>query len=445
MSEVIYDSSNRTGTVGGNTNATFRESVKKLIKSEKDISGDITIKKIGISEISNGKFKLNVEYYLDGKLMEIDLPFENCKDLSACKNAKKASDGINGLNPKKMDLKNLITLFMSMVCESEFERAKTLQQVSNQMGIANLNLALSKRELDRDAAKKQYSSSKLEAIGTIAKSCAQFAVTCFAIYSTSKMANKNAELSSCKEAKASANLQKKLNENNDSLKDFDKGKLCEFDAGNKTTRKDIINESKNTKYEKALESRKLILEDAESRGFTLKSDAQDGKIGEENFCKKFEVTVKNNDFTADDGNGKKLFDKGNKTYTSDNFYKKIEETGNLEETDFLKRLDSRIDTLPAEINIAENTSRTIQGIAEAVGGIVEGGFKLGAAGDKYEADKAKADKEAVDATMNLVNNLWSNFRQDFSAALNRVDKTASILKESIDALLQTNMQISRNI
>ena len=89
MSEIIYDSSNRTCTVGGNTNATFRESVKKLIKSEKDISGDVTIKKIGISEISNGKLKLNVEYDLDGELMKIDLPFENCKDLSACKNARR--------------------------------------------------------------------------------------------------------------------------------------------------------------------------------------------------------------------------------------------------------------------------------------------------------------------------------------------------------------------
>ena len=76
---------------------------------------------------------------------------------------------------------------------------------------------------------------------------------------------------------------------------------------------------------------------------------------------------------------------------------------------------------------------------------MEGGFKLDAAGDKYKADIAKADKEYADATMNLINNLWSNFRQDFSAALNRVDKTASILKEAIDALLQTNTQISRNI
>lgn len=443
MSEVIYDSSNRTGTVGGNTNATFRESVKKLIKSEKDISGDITIKKIGISEISNGKFKLNVEYYLDGKLMEIDLPFENCKDLSACKNAKKASDGINGLNPKKMDLKDLITLFMCMVCESEEERAKTLQQVSNQMGIANLNLALSKRELDRDAAKKQYSSSKNEAWGTIAKSSIQFVVSvgCFC-YSTLKTKNQKEELSSCNEAKASANLQKKLNENNKSLEGFGDENLSKFDAGNKTTRQRMINEY-DEKTKEALKSRKLILEDAESRGFT-KLTEENGIIDKDKLgiCGKFKVTVGNNDFTLNNEKGENLIE--NKTYTSDKFYR-IEKTGNIEETDFLKRIDSRIDRLTAEINIAENNSKTIQGIAEAAGGIVEGGFKLDAAGDKYEADKAKADKEAVDATMNLVNNLWSNFRQDFSAALNRVDKTASILKESIDALLQTNMQISRNI
>ena len=127
---VLYD---RQGTVNGNTSATFKE-LKKLIKSEKNISGDITIEKIGISEISNGKFKVHVKYESDGKLMEIDLPFENCKDLSACKNARKALDKINGVDTKKMDLKNLITLFMCMVCESEEERAKTLQQVSNQMG-----------------------------------------------------------------------------------------------------------------------------------------------------------------------------------------------------------------------------------------------------------------------------------------------------------------------
>ena len=87
----------------------------------------------------------------------------------------------------------------------------------------------------------------------------------------------------------------------------------------------------------------------------------------------------------------------------------------------------------------------VRGLGDAIGGIMEGGFKLDAAGDKYKADIAKADKEYADATMNLINNLWSNFRQDFSAALNRVDKTASILKEAIDALLQTNTQISRNI
>ena len=441
MSEyVIYD---RQGTVNGNTSATFRE-LKKLIKSEKNTSGDITIEKIGIRKISNGKFKVHVEYDLDGKLMEIDLPFEKCKDLSACKNAKKALERINGLDTKKTDLKNLITLFMCMVCKSEEERAKTLQQVSNQMGIANLNLALNKRDIDRYAAEKQYSSSKTEAWGTIAQSGAQLAAATVSGVISLKMRKQNAELSSCKEAKASANLQKKLNENNDSLKNFDKQKLGSFDAGNKTTRQKMINEC-NNKTKEALKSRKLILEDAESRGFTLKSDADDGKINGENFCKKFEVTVKNNDFTADDGNGNELFDKENKTYTSDKFYEIDKATGNIKETDFLKKIDSRINTLTAEINIAENGANSWKGGIEAIGGLAGGYFKLDAAGDKYKADKAKADKEYADATMNLVNNLWSNFRQDFSAALNRVDKTASILKESIDALLQTNMQISRNI
>ena len=80
---VLYD---RQGTVNGNTSATFKE-LKKLIKSEKNISGDITIEKIGISEISNGKFKVHVKYESDGKLMEIDLPFENCKDLSYYSNS----------------------------------------------------------------------------------------------------------------------------------------------------------------------------------------------------------------------------------------------------------------------------------------------------------------------------------------------------------------------
>ena len=95
MSEyVIY---NRQGAVNENTSATFRESVKKIIKSEENISGDITIEKIGISEISNSKFEIHVEYDLDGKLMEIDLPFEKCKDLSACKNAKKALDMMDKL------------------------------------------------------------------------------------------------------------------------------------------------------------------------------------------------------------------------------------------------------------------------------------------------------------------------------------------------------------
>ena len=291
---VLYD---RQGTVNGNTSATFKE-LKKLIKSEKNISGDITIEKIGISEISNGKFKVHVKYESDGKLMEIDLPFENCKDLSACKNARKALDKINGVDTKKMDLKNLITLFMCMVCESEEERAKTLQQVSNQMGIANLNLALEKRELDRYVAEKQCSSSKTEAWGTIAKSSMQLAAT---------VASGIMMLTS-KTPPGASDVDKKL--------------------------------------------------------------AQ-------------------------------------------------------------KQLQQKMDL--------------VRGLGDAIGGIMEGGFKLDAAGDKYKADIAKADKEYADATMNLINNLWSNFRQDFSAALNRVDKTASILKEDIDALLQTNTQISRNI
>ena len=439
MSEyVIYD---RQGTVNGNTSATFRESVKKIIKSEENISGDITIEKIGISEISNGKFKIHVKYDLDGKLMEIDLPFENCKDLSACKNAKKALERINGLDTKKMDLKNLITLFMCMVCKSEEERAKTLQQVSNQMGIANLNLALNKRDMDRYAAEMQYSSSKTEAWGTIAQSGAQFAAAIVSGGISLKMSKQNAELNSCKEAKASANLQKKLNENNESLKGYGSEKLSSFDAGNKTTRQKMINKCSDNKTKEALKSRKLILEDAESRGFTkLTKDGNEISKNSEGVCDKFKVTVKNNDFTADDGDGHDLFTKENKSYTSDKFY------GNDgEDTDFLKKIDSRIGTLTAEINIAENTAKTIQGAIEAGGGLAGGFSKLGAAGDKYKADKAKADKEYADATMNLVNNLWSNVRQNFSAALNRVDKTASILKESIDALLQTNMQISRNI
>ena len=76
-----------------------------------------------------------------------------------------------------MDLKNLITLFMCMVCESKEERVKTLQQVSNQMGIENLNLALNKRDIDRYAAKMQEESSTWEAAGMIAKSSIQFAAT----------------------------------------------------------------------------------------------------------------------------------------------------------------------------------------------------------------------------------------------------------------------------
>ena len=290
---VLYD---RQGTVNRNTSATFRE-LKKLIKSEKNISGDITIEKIGISGISNGKFKVHVEYDLDGELMKIGLPFENCKDLSACKNARKALDKINGVDTKKMDLKDLITLFMCMVCKSEEERAKTLQQVSNQMGIANLNFALEKRELDRYAAKMQESSSKTEAWGTIVKSSIQLV---------------------------------------------------------------------------AIGASAIMM-----------------------------LTFKNPGTTKE--------------------VRKKEQ----------KKLQQRMDI--------------VRGLGDAIGGIVEGGFKLDAAGDKYKADIAKADKEYIDATMNLINNLWSNFRQDFSAALNRVDKTASILKESIDALLQTNMQISRNI
>jgi len=292
---VLYD---RQGTVNRNTSATFKE-LKKLIKSEKNISGDITIRKIGISEISNGKFKVHVEYDSDGELMKIDLPFEKCKDLSACKNARKALDKINGVDTKKMDLKDLITLFMCMVCESEEERAKTLQQVSNQMGIANLNLALNKRDIDRYAAEKQYSSSKTEAWGTIAKSSIQLAATCVSIG------------------------MMKLN--------------------------------------------------------------------------------------------------NNKLKNVDGIEKKIMQKQSQQQMDL------------------------VRGLGDAIGGIFEGSFKLDAAGKKYDADIAKADKEHIDATMNLINNLWSNFRQDFSAALNRVDKTASILKEAIDALLQTNMQISRNI
>ena len=197
-----------------------------------------------------------------------------------------------------MDLKNLITLFMCMVCESEEERAKTLQQVSNQMGIANLNLALNKRDIDRYAAKMQESSSKTEAWGTIVKSSIQLA----AIGASAIM----------------------------------------------------------------------MLTSKTPHG----ASDTDKKIAQE-------------------------------------------------------RLQQRMDI--------------VRGLGDAIGGIVEGGFKLDAAGDKYKADIAKADKEYIDATMNLINNLWSNFRQDFSAALNKVDKTASILKEAIDALLQTNMQISRNI
>ena len=37
MPEIIYDRGNCTGTVDGNTNVTFSESVKKLVKSEKNI------------------------------------------------------------------------------------------------------------------------------------------------------------------------------------------------------------------------------------------------------------------------------------------------------------------------------------------------------------------------------------------------------------------------
>ena len=47
----------------------------------------------------------------------------------------------------------------------------------------------------------------------------------------------------------------------------------------------------------------------------------------------------------------------------------------------------------------------VRGLGDDIGGIFEGGFKLDAAGKKYDADIAKADKEHIDATMNLINNL----------------------------------------
>lgn len=275
-----------TSTIGSNTNVGVAKSNARSSGELNDIgkSGDVTLDKIGIEGTSE-KPNITTDARIDSEISAITSP-NGSPSLTACKNARKALDKINGLDTKKMDLKNLITLFMCMVCESEEERAKTLQQVSNQMGIANLNLALNKRDMDRYAAEKQYSSSKLEAWGTIAKSGIQL---CFTLFSMHKM----------KEAG----------------KDEGKQQLAQMYGG----------------------------------------------------------------------------------------------------------------------------------LGGAIGGIFEGGLKLFAAGDKYKADIAKADKEYLDATMNLVNNLWSNFRQDFSAALNKVDKTASILKEAIDALLQTNMQISRNI
>ena len=442
MSEyVIY---NRQGAVNENTSATFRESVKKIIKSEENISGDITIEKIGISEISNSKFEIHVEYDLDGKLMEIDLPFEKCKDLSACKNAKKALDKINGLDTKKMDLKNLITLFMCMVCESEEERAKTLQQVSNQMGIASLNLALSKREIDRDAAEMQYSSSKLEAWGTIAKSGVQLvAVGVSAAVGPSKGDQNN--LNQNNTAKDSAELQQKLNDNNNSLQNKECN-LKEFDA-DASKRKEIISKTEDKTTKELLTERQQILKDAETKSFEL--------VKEGDVCKKFKVTVNDKNFNISNDKNESLVNTDNngiRTYTSDKFFEKGKdgsfitgENGKLVKSNFYENAESNIRVYAAKIDIANNNVRMAQGIGEAIGGIVEGGFKLGAAGEKYDADIAKADKEYLDASMNLINNLWNNYRQNFSAALNRVDKTASILKESIDALLQTNMQISRNI
>lgn len=289
-----------TGTVGANTNVNIVKSNARSSGKSNDIgkSGDVTLNKVGIRNVSK-KTNIPTDADIDSETDPIASP-SSSPSLTACKNAKKASDGINGLNPKKMDLKNLITLFMSMVCESEEERAKTLQQVSNQMGIANLNLALSKRETDRYAAEKQYSSSRAEAWGTIVKSSIQLVATCVSIGM--------------------------MKSNNNKLKNVD-----------------------------GIKEKKLMQ----------------------------------------------------------------------------KQSQQQMDL--------------VRGLGDAIGGIFEGGFKLKAAGDKYKADIAKADKEHIDATMNLINNLWSNFRQDFSAALNKVDKTASILKEAIDALLQTNMQISRNI
>ena len=438
---MTVDFEKYTCTVGANTNVNATRSSARSSDELNDIgkSGDGTLNNVGIENIGE-KSNTVTDAHIDSEISTITSP-SSSPSLTACKNAKKALDKINGLDIKKMDLQNLITLFMSMVCESEFERSKTLQEVSNQMGIANLNLALNKRDTDRYAAEMQYSSSTTEAIGTIAQSGAQLAaVTASAWFGAYKMKKQNAELESCREAKASANLQKKLNENNKSLTNYGNKNLNKFDAGDKTTRQSIIDKC-GDEYKKDLESRKLILEDAESRGFTkLKENGNEISKNSEDVCNKFKVTVKNNDFTADDGKGNELFTKENKTYTSDKFYE-----DNGEDSAFLKKLDSRIDRLTAEINIAENKAKRIQGAFEASGGFGGGFSKLGAAGDKYKADKAKADKEAIDAYMNFNNNLWSNFRQDFSAALNRVDKTASILKESIDALLQTNMQISRNI
>ena len=45
----------------------------------------------------------------------------------------------------------------------------------------------------------------------------------------------------------------------------------------------------------------------------------------------------------------------------------------------------------------------------------------------------------------FVDEVLENFREDFEDSLGRVDKTVGILKENVDALLQINAQISRNI
>ena len=230
-----------TSTVCANTNVNATRSSARSSDELNDIgkSGDGTLNNVGIENIGE-KSNTVTDAHVDSEIGTITSP-SSSPSLTACKNAKKALDKINGLDIKKMDLQNLITLFMSMVCESEFERSKTLQEVSNQMGIANLNLALNKRDTDRYAAEMQYSSSTTEAIGTIAQSGAQLAaVTASAWFGAYKMKKQNAELESCREAKASANLQKKLNENNKSLTNYGNKNLNKFDAGDKTTRQSII-------------------------------------------------------------------------------------------------------------------------------------------------------------------------------------------------------------